>query len=145
MISVAKDGVRFSSTGDLGTGNIKLAQSGNADKPEESVSIEMNEPVSMTYSLQYFNIFTKAAPLASQVVLSLKEDVPAGTFLFYNLSPFLQWLNSQSKISDTSDTTWHPRLKTMIRNSEHLLCISHFIKIYGINFYTIMFLYLVFP
>ncbi|VEL06796.1 unnamed protein product [Protopolystoma xenopodis] len=77
VISVAKDGVRFSSTGDLGTGNIHLSQTANADKPEESVSIEMHEAVSMTYSLHYFNIFTKAAPLSSQVVLSLTENVPA--------------------------------------------------------------------
>ncbi|KAL7056733.1 hypothetical protein AAHC03_020659 [Spirometra sp. Aus1] len=77
VISVAKDGVRFSSTGDLGSGNIKLAQTANADKPEESVSIEMSEAVSMTYSLHYFNIFAKAAPLSSQVTLSLTENVPA--------------------------------------------------------------------
>ncbi|KAH9581553.1 hypothetical protein MS3_00008653 [Schistosoma haematobium] len=77
VISVAKDGVSFSSNGDLGTGNVKLCQSANADKPEESVSIEMHEPVCMTYSLHYFNIFTKAAPLSSQVVLSLTENVPA--------------------------------------------------------------------
>ncbi|KAA0196244.1 Proliferating cell nuclear antigen [Fasciolopsis buskii] len=77
VISVAKDGVNFSSTGDLGTGNIKLMQSANADKPEEAVSIEMNEAVCMTYSLHYFNIFTKATPLSSQVVLSLTENVPA--------------------------------------------------------------------
>ncbi|VDP91311.1 unnamed protein product [Echinostoma caproni] len=77
VISVAKDGVSFSSTGDLGTGNIKLMQSANADKPEEAVSIEMSEAVCMTYSLHYFNIFTKAAPLSSQVVLSLTENVPA--------------------------------------------------------------------
>ncbi|VDQ10751.1 unnamed protein product, partial [Trichobilharzia regenti] len=66
VISVAKDGVSFSSTGDLGTGNIKVCQSSNCDKPEESVTIEMHEAVSMTYSLHYFNIFTKAAPLCPQ-------------------------------------------------------------------------------
>ncbi|KAM3173033.1 hypothetical protein ACTXT7_013307 [Hymenolepis weldensis] len=77
VISVSKDGVGFSSTGDLGSGKIKLSQTANADKPEEAVTIEMSEPVSMTYSLHYFNIFTKAAPLASQVVLSLTADVPA--------------------------------------------------------------------
>lgn len=77
IISVAKDGVSFSSNGDLGTGNIKLSQSANSDKPEESVSIEMREAVSMTYSLHYFNIFAKASPLSGQVVLSLTENVPA--------------------------------------------------------------------
>lgn len=78
VISVAKDGVGFSSTGDLGSGKIRLCQTTNADKPEESVIIEMSEPVSMTYSLHYFNIFAKAAPLTSQVILSLTADVPAG-------------------------------------------------------------------
>ncbi|CAH8595632.1 unnamed protein product [Dicrocoelium dendriticum] len=77
VISVAKDCVSFSSTGDLGTGNIKVSQSANADKPEESVSIVTSEDVSITYSLHYFNIFTKATPLSSRVVLSLTENVPA--------------------------------------------------------------------
>eukprot|EP00108_Taenia_solium_P003502 TsM_000874300 transcript=TsM_000874300 gene=TsM_000874300 len=77
VITVAKDGVGFSSTGDLGSGKVKLSPSANADKPEESVSIEMSESLTMTYSLHYFNIFTKAAPLSSQVILSLTADVPA--------------------------------------------------------------------
>ncbi|KAH9278726.1 Proliferating cell nuclear antigen [Echinococcus granulosus] len=77
VITVAKDGVGFSSTGDLGSGKIKLSPSGNADKPEESISIEMSESLTMTYSLHYFNIFAKAAPLSSQVILSLTADVPA--------------------------------------------------------------------
>ena len=36
--------------GDIGTGNIKLAQSANVDKEEEAVIIEMQEPVTLTFA-----------------------------------------------------------------------------------------------
>lgn len=39
MISCAKDGVKFSATGELGTGNIKLSQTSNVDKEDEAVSM----------------------------------------------------------------------------------------------------------
>jgi len=77
VITVTKEGVKFSATGDLGSGNIKLAQTGNADKPEEAVIIEMSEPVVMTYSLRYFSMFSKAAPLSPQVSISITDNVPA--------------------------------------------------------------------
>ena len=41
MISCTKEGVKFSAAGDIGTGNIKLAQTANVDKEEEAVTIEM--------------------------------------------------------------------------------------------------------
>ena len=37
----------------------------------------MTDSVSMTYSLRYFNMFAKAAPLSSRVSISLTENVPA--------------------------------------------------------------------
>jgi len=76
MICCTKEGVTFSSTGDLGTGNIKLAQSNNVDKEEEAVIIQMNEAVSLTFALRYLNFFTKATPLSAQVTLSMSQDVP---------------------------------------------------------------------
>lgn len=39
MISCAKDGVKFSASGELGTGNVKLSQTCNVDKEEEAVSL----------------------------------------------------------------------------------------------------------
>lgn len=80
MIACTKEGVTFSSTGDLGTGNIKLAQSTNVDKEEEAVVIQMNEAVSLTFALRYLNFFTKATPLSPQVTLSMSQDVPLGKF-----------------------------------------------------------------
>lgn len=39
MISCAKDGVKFSASGELGTGNIKLSQTSNVDKEDEAVRV----------------------------------------------------------------------------------------------------------
>ena len=50
VISCTKEGVKFSASGDIGTGNIKLAQTANVDKEEEAVTIEMQEPVTLTFA-----------------------------------------------------------------------------------------------
>lgn len=47
--------------------NIKLVQTANIDKEEEAVIIEKQEAVSLTFSCQYLNKFTKASPLSNQV------------------------------------------------------------------------------
>lgn len=41
MISCAKDGVMFSASGELGTGNIKLSQTSSVDKEDEAVSMHV--------------------------------------------------------------------------------------------------------
>ena len=46
VIECDKEGVQFSAQGDIGTGNIKLAQTASVDKEEEAVVIEMQEKVS---------------------------------------------------------------------------------------------------
>ncbi|KAM7111751.1 LOW QUALITY PROTEIN: proliferating cell nuclear antigen-like [Molossus nigricans] len=76
VISCAKDGVKFSASGELRNGNIKVSQTSNVDKEEEAVTIEMNEPVQLTFALRYLNFFTKAAPLSPTVTLSMSADVP---------------------------------------------------------------------
>lgn len=75
-ITCTKDGVRFSANGDTGSANVKLAQTSSVDKEDEAVSIEMQEPVTLTFACQYLNSFTKATPLAAQVSLSMSADVP---------------------------------------------------------------------
>ena len=50
VISCTKEGVKFSAAGDIGTGNIKLAQTANVDKEEEAVIIVMQEPVTLTFA-----------------------------------------------------------------------------------------------
>ena len=53
-----------------------MSQSANVDKEEEAVIVDMREAVTLTFSLRYLNFFTKAAPLSTQVSLSMSEDVP---------------------------------------------------------------------
>merc|ERR1712228_656993 len=67
VISCTKEGVKFSAAGDIGTGNIKLAQTANVDK---------QEPVTLTFACRYLNMFTKASCLAPQVSLSMSPEVP---------------------------------------------------------------------
>lgn len=76
VITCTKEGVRFSASGDSGSANIKLAQTSSVDKEEEAVTIEMQEPVTLTFACQYLNSFTKATPLSTQVCLSMSTDVP---------------------------------------------------------------------
>eukprot|EP00568_Trieres_chinensis_P008412 CAMPEP_0183294390 /NCGR_PEP_ID=MMETSP0160_2-20130417/2753_1 /TAXON_ID=2839 ORGANISM="Odontella Sinensis, Strain Grunow 1884" /NCGR_SAMPLE_ID=MMETSP0160_2 /ASSEMBLY_ACC=CAM_ASM_000250 /LENGTH=262 /DNA_ID=CAMNT_0025455711 /DNA_START=161 /DNA_END=949 /DNA_ORIENTATION=+ len=75
-ISCNKEGVRFSVSGDLGTGNVLVRTNASADKDEEKVLIDMEEPVELTFALRYLNFFTKATALGPQVVISMSPDVP---------------------------------------------------------------------
>ncbi|KAF5804600.1 putative proliferating cell nuclear antigen, PCNA [Helianthus annuus] len=76
VISVTKEGVKFSTRGDIGTANVVCRQNTTVDKPEEATVIEMNEPVSLTFALRYMNSFTKATPLSSTVTISLSSELP---------------------------------------------------------------------
>ena len=75
-ISCTKEGVKFHVNGDLGTGNVLIRQNNTADKEEERVLIEMEEPVELTFALRYLNFFTKATSLGGTVILSMSPDVP---------------------------------------------------------------------
>ncbi|XP_022673339.1 proliferating cell nuclear antigen-like [Varroa jacobsoni] len=76
QLTCTKDGIRFSASGDLGTGNIQLSQTADVEKEEEAVIIDMQEAVTLTFALKYLNSFTKATPLSTQVCLSMSADVP---------------------------------------------------------------------
>ncbi|XP_077867740.1 proliferating cell nuclear antigen-like, partial [Saccoglossus kowalevskii] len=82
IISCNKEGVQFSASGDLGTGNITLRQNTSVDKEEEHVSITLTEKVQLTFALRYLNFFTKASPLSPQVTLSMSAEVPLGKWFF---------------------------------------------------------------
>jgi len=76
VISVTKEGVKFSTRGDIGSANIVCRQNTSVDKPEEATLIEMQEPVSLTFALRYMNSFTKASPLSNIVTISMSSDLP---------------------------------------------------------------------
>merc|ERR1712161_101302 len=70
------DGVRFSVSGDLGTGNVLLRANSTTDKEEDQIVIDMEEPVELTFALRYLNFFTKATSLGPSVILSMSPEVP---------------------------------------------------------------------
>jgi proliferating cell nuclear antigen len=76
IIACTKEGVKFSTSGDIGSANIKLSQTASIDKEEDAVTIEMQQAVCLTFACRYLNLFCKAAPLSSQVILSMSGDVP---------------------------------------------------------------------
>ena len=75
-ISCTKEGVRFSVSGQIGTGNVLTRANAATEKEEEQVVIDMEEPVELQFALRYLNFFTKATPLSGSVVLSMSPDVP---------------------------------------------------------------------
>jgi proliferating cell nuclear antigen len=77
-INANKEGVKFSVSGDIGTGNVTVRQNASAEKDQQTL-IELQEPVSLTFALRYLNFFTKAAPLSEAVSLSLSKEVPLAT------------------------------------------------------------------
>jgi len=68
-IGVNDDSVDFTVRGDFATGGINL-------KPSSSVTIDFGCNLEQSYTLRYLLAFTKAAPLADNVVLELGEEAP---------------------------------------------------------------------
>mmetsp|Transcript_12788 Transcript_12788/g.18665 ORF Transcript_12788/g.18665 Transcript_12788/m.18665 type:complete len:258 (-) Transcript_12788:111-884(-) len=75
VIACSKEGVRFSVTGDLGTGSV-LLRANVGEKEEDQVIIDMDEPVELTFALRYLNFFTKATGLGPSVILHMSPEVP---------------------------------------------------------------------
>jgi len=76
-ISVIKESVKFAVSGDLGSGTIQIKQSSSVDeKEDDSTTITMKEPVSLTFALRYLNFFTKATALSGSVTLSMSPEAP---------------------------------------------------------------------
>ncbi|KAF8544278.1 proliferating cell nuclear antigen [Trichophaea hybrida] len=75
-IEATKEGIKFSCAGDIGNGSVTLRQNTNVDKPELGTTIELQEPVALTFSLKYLVNFCKASGLSSTVTLSLSNEVP---------------------------------------------------------------------
>jgi len=76
-ISAKKTGVKFSTSGESGSGSIELRQGGGADTPsEEKLKVDIVEPVELNFALNFLIHFTKATPLSPTVTLNLSSDSP---------------------------------------------------------------------
>jgi len=75
VIATNKDGVRFSVSGELGSGNVQLKQNSEVDS-ESGVVMEVTDNITLAFALKKLTAFTKATPLSSAVTLSMSDDVP---------------------------------------------------------------------
>jgi proliferating cell nuclear antigen len=76
VIEATKEGIKFSCQGDIGSGAVTVRQHTNVDDADQNVSIQLSEPVALTFSLKYLVNFCKATNLSGQVQLSLSQEVP---------------------------------------------------------------------
>ncbi|CAG8948545.1 unnamed protein product [Penicillium salamii] len=104
VIEANKEGVKFSCSGDIGNGSVTIRQHTNVDKPDQNVTVNISEPVALTFSLKYLVNFCKASNLSSSVVLHLSQEVPllveyglgSGHLRFY-LAPKVSYHSSGSR------------------------------------------------
>lgn len=75
-ISCTKEGVRFSVTGQIGTGNILVKATEVSEKEEDHVKINMEEPVELNFALRYLKFFTQATALSPIVNICMSPEVP---------------------------------------------------------------------
>ncbi|XP_030448428.1 proliferating cell nuclear antigen-like [Syzygium oleosum] len=116
VIFVTKEGVKFSTRGDIETANIICRQDTSVDKPEDATIIKKNKSVSLTFALRYMNSFTKVTPLVNQVRISLSSD-PSGVveykivdmgYVRFHLAPKLK----EEEENETYATNWPPQAET---------------------------------
>eukprot|EP00898_Chlorokybus_atmophyticus_P000298 jgi/Chlat1/1269/Chrsp115S00760 len=76
VISVSKDGIKFSANGDIGAANITVRQNAHPQNDADKTIISMQEPVALTFALRYLNNFTKATSLSPSVKLQMSAELP---------------------------------------------------------------------
>eukprot|EP01120_Amphizonella_sp_Union-15-10_P004342 TRINITY_DN14972_c0_g1_i1.p1 TRINITY_DN14972_c0_g1~~TRINITY_DN14972_c0_g1_i1.p1 ORF type:complete len:260 (-),score=46.99 TRINITY_DN14972_c0_g1_i1:73-852(-) len=80
IIGASKDGAKFSVNGEIGDAVTLVKGGSDADDEEaDSLSINLEEDVSLTFALNKLLSFTKATSLSSTVTLSMSGDVPLVT------------------------------------------------------------------
>jgi proliferating cell nuclear antigen len=75
-IDVSKEGVRFVTSGPIGTGNILVKKNSAADKADDQVDIQLQEPIALNFGLRYLGLFSKAASLSTRVRLGMGAELP---------------------------------------------------------------------
>jgi len=78
-ITVSKQEISFSATGDMGKGMMSLRNTAAEDVGEDSQEatiIDSKEEISQAFALRYLQHFTKATALSRTVTIRLNPDVP---------------------------------------------------------------------
>lgn len=67
-IETNKQFVKFTVTGDVVGGSVKLDSNESGNNKDDYISIKVDESVNLTFALRYLNMFTKASSLSEQVI-----------------------------------------------------------------------------
>ena len=89
-IAVTKDNIKFSTEGDIGSGSVLLQPFVDMEKPQESIKLEMESPVDLTFGAKYLLDIVKGAVLSENIVIRLSSEAPA-LFQYDLASGFLQF------------------------------------------------------
>lgn len=95
MIHVSSDTVKFSASGEIGSGSIAIKPRDAVDKEDEAVNISSSKSVCTNLSLKFLNVISKATPLSNRVIIGITEDQPVSIeykigeigYLRYYLAP----------------------------------------------------------
>ena len=102
---MSKGSIKFSCQGDIGNGQVTLKPYDDPENPNNNVSIELSQGVTLSFSLKYLVNFTKATPLSGSVTLRLLENMPV--LVEYNMEgvghlqyypPIRLWLTPVSSL-----------------------------------------------
>ena len=89
-IVVTKDTIKFAAEGEMGSGSVILKPFVNMDKPNESIKLEMDQAVDLTFGAKYLLDVVKGSSLSDRVGIRLSSEAPA-LFQFDLSSGFLQF------------------------------------------------------
>lgn len=94
QIIVVKESVKFKAEGQIGSGSVIFKPHTDIDKPDESIKIDVNNPVNLTFGAKYLNDIVKAATLSPTITIKLTDKAPAlfefklpSGYLRYYLAP----------------------------------------------------------
>ncbi len=93
-ITVTKEAIRFKAEGQIGSGNVIFKPHTDVEHDDQSIKIDVNEPVNLTFGAKYLNDIVKAATLSTTISLKLTDKAPAlfefklpSGYLRYYLAP----------------------------------------------------------
>lgn len=76
-IVVTKDTIKFEANGDIGTGSVILKPFTDLENPQNTVKVELNKPVLLSFGLKYLLDVVKGSSLAPAMSVKLSEKTPA--------------------------------------------------------------------
>lgn len=89
-ITITKESIKFVAEGEIGSGSVLIKPFVNMDKPNESIKLEMDQPVDLTFGAKYLSDIIKGSSLSDTIGIRLSSEAPA-LFQFELPSGFLQF------------------------------------------------------